>query len=643
MCGILAVVDLKGRQLDEGRIRRLRDVMVHRGPDDEGLYVKGPVALAHRRLSIIDLSTGGHQPMSNEDGSIQVIFNGEIYNYVELREVLRARGHRFNSSSDTEVIVRQYAADGERCVDKLRGMFAFAIWDERQQKLFVARDRFGIKPLYYYHDQGQFMLASEIKAIVEDDAVPRQADMRGLADYLFAGRALGSKTLFRDILELEPGCSLTLDVRTGRLDVKQYWDLQYDYNHRRTQEQTYDELFAILDEAVEVQCRSDAPLGSHLSDGIDSSAVTAFAARHREHLNTFTIKFSNDAYVDAARYTRTVAQYVGAEYHETSPTANDLAELLPFLVWHNDAPLISDGGFGYLTVAEFAKKHVKVTLTGHGGDEVFAGYPAQFEAAFHTQEMFQRYKDPDRVPPQAAAGLLERFMRKGGRGLWKALRNRVNRGNGTLEDLWIGAHCNGALEENPFISSAWMAQLGGYSPRDEYVAPLRKAGTDQVLDKCLYHDLRVYLPTLLQKEDRASMAVSIESRVPLLDDRLVEFLATVPPEQKVKGLQPKHLLRRAASKLLPAEILESREKRGFPVPGSFWRSPRVDETVRRILLSKESLGRGIFTEQALRDACQSVSWYWPLLNVELWFKIFLVRDAEWVGRAREGRVAVSQQ
>ena len=642
MCGIVAVVDLTGRPVREGDVRRLRDVMVHRGPDDEGLYVEGPVALGHRRLSIIDLSTGGRQPMSNADGSIQVIFNGEIYNYVELREELRARGHRFSSSSDTEVIVQQYDADGERCVDRLRGMFAFAIWDRRRQKLFAARDRFGIKPLYYYHDQGRFMLASEIKAIIEDDAIPRQADMLGLADYLFAGRALGGKTVFRGINELEPGHLLTLDLRTGRVEVRKYWDLRYDYNYARTEAQTNEELFAVLDDAIEVQCRSDAPLGSHLSDGIDSSVVTAFAARHREHLKAFTIKFSDDPYVDAARYTKSVARHVGAEYHETSPTANDLADLLPFLIWHNDAPLISDGGFGYLTVAEFARRHVKVTLTGHGGDEVFAGYPAQFQAAFNTMDMFQRFTDPDRVPPHRAGGLLERVVRKGPRGLWKAFQNRVTRGAGSLEDLWVAAHCNGALEENPFLNPAWLTELRGYSPRDEYLAPLRNAGTDQILDKCLYHDLRVYLPSLLQKEDRASMAVSIESRVPLLDDRLVEFLATVPPEQKVKGLQPKHLLRRAASKLLPDEILQSREKRGFPVPGSFWRAPRVDDTVRRILLSKESLGRGIFKEQALRDACESVTWYWPLLNVELWFKIFIDRDADWMEKARGGRVAVSE-
>ena len=635
MCGILAVVDLKGQPLNETLVRRMRDTMFHRGPDDDGLYLDGPVALGHRRLSIIDLSSSGHQPMSNEDGSIQVVFNGEIYNYVELRDELQKRGHIFQSSSDTEVIVHQYEEDGERCVEKFRGMFALAIWDSRKQTLFAARDRFGIKPLYYFRDQTKVILASEIKAIVEDPSVPRRPNMRAVSDYLFAGRALGSKTLFDGINEVQPGYFVKLDARSGQLDVKQYWDLRHDYNYSRTEAQTNDEVFAILDEAVAIQCRSDAPLGAHLSDGIDSSSVVAFAARHRRRIKTFSIKFSDDAHVDSGRYTRTVADRVGAEFFEGMPTANDLAELLPFLIWHMDAPMISDGGFGYLTVSDFARKHVKVCLTGHGGDEVFAGYPAQFQAAYNRRDMFQLYKDPERIITNKP-GYLQRALRKGPHGLWKALRERTSRNGRSLEETWINLHCNGKPENNSFIDPGWLSELRDYSSVTEYVAPLGKDGA-QTLDKCLYHDLRVYLPALLQKEDRVSMAVSIESRVPLLDDRLVEYLATVPPEQKVKGLQPKHLLRRAAASLLPDEILQNREKRGFPVPGSFWKAPPVADTVRKILLSKESMSRGVFKKQALEDACQNVTLYWPLVNIELWFKIFMDRDPYWISKATERR------
>jgi asparagine synthase (glutamine-hydrolysing) len=638
MCGILAVVDFRNRPLREAEVRRLTDVMVHRGPDDSGVFVDGSVALGHRRLSIIDLTTSGRQPMANEDGSVHVVFNGEIYNYVELRQELRQRGHVFRSSSDTEVIVHLYEEEGDKCVDKLRGMFAFAVWDARKRKLFAARDRFGIKPLYYHHGPDKFLLASEIKAIVADESIPARADMCGLSDYLFAGRALGGKTLFEGIRELEPGHLLTVDHQTGRFEVKQYWDLHYDYNYSRTEAQTNDELFSILDEAIALQCRSDAPLGAHLSDGIDSSAVVAFAASHIERLKTFSIKFSDDPHVDGGRFTRTVARHVGAEFFEASPTANDLADVLPFLIWHMDAPMISDGGFGYLSVSEFARQHVKVCLTGHGGDEVFAGYPAQFRAAYNSTDMFQLYKDPERATRRL--GLLERIVHKGPRGLWQALQRKATSGTPTLEDLWVSLHCNGLASENRFVQPTWLRALGGYSPRDEYVAPLRNANGADTLDKCLYHDLRVYLPALLQKEDRVSMAVSIESRVPLLDDRLVEFLATVPPEQKVKGLQPKYLLRHASARLLPDEVMQNREKRGFPVPGSFWKAPSVTDTVRKILLSEESLARGVFSRQGLHDASENVTWFWPLVNVELWFRIFIDKDPYWISKARESSDAV---
>jgi len=638
MCGILAVVDLKGRPVKEARALRLRDTMYHRGPDDGGLFIKGPVALGHRRLSIIDLSTAGHQPMTNEDGSIHVVFNGEIYNYIELREELRARGHVFSSSTDTEVILHQYEEDGDRCVEKFRGMFAFALWDDRRKKFLAARDRFGIKPLYYYRDEHQLLLASEIKAIVEDDAVSRRPNMRAIADYLYAGRALGGKTLFDGVSELEPGCLLTLSTDSGRLEVKRYWDIQYDYNYTRTSAQTNEEMFALLDDAVGVQCRSDAPLGSHLSDGVDSSAVAAFAARHRERLKTFSIKFSSDAHVDSGRFTRTIADHIGAEFHETSPTANQLADVLPYLIWHMDAPMISDGGFGYLAVSEFARQHVKVCLTGHGGDEVFAGYPAQFRASYNKTDMFELFADPDRVRPKA--GLVQRLVQKGPRRVLSALRKRTSSEAPSFDDLWVALHCGPEPFENDLVSAGWLTGLGGYSPRTDYLAPFANVRDAQILDRCLYHDLRVYLPSLLHKEDRVSMSVSIESRVPLLDDRIVEFLATVPPEQKVSGLQPKYLLRQASGRLLPREIVENREKRGFPIPGRFWKDASVTETVRRILLSKESLDRGVFKPQALRDACESVTVFWPLVNLELWFKLFIDRDPYWLARAKDARGTV---
>jgi asparagine synthase (glutamine-hydrolysing) len=635
MCGILGVVDFKNRDINPESLARLRDTMFHRGPDDDGLFVDGSVGLGHRRLSIIDLTSAGHQPMTNEDGSIHVVFNGEIYNYVELARDLRARGHYFHSSTDTEVILHQYEEDGERCVEKFRGMFAFALWDRRQRRLFAARDRFGIKPLYYYHSDDRLILASEIKAILEDQDVPRRPDMQGLADYLYAARALGRKTLFEGIHELEPGCSLSVGLHARSVEIRRYWQLNYDYNTTRSAADTAAELRSIVEESVKVHCRSDATLGCHLSGGLDSSAVVALAARQRERMKTFSIKFSEDPHIDETRYSRAVAAHVGADYQEWSPTADDLAELLPFLVWHMDMPMATDGGFAYYTVSRFAREHVKVSLTGHGGDEIFAGYPAQFQAAYNSTGMFNLYQDPDRIATRPS--LLSRALRRSPLGLYRSLRRRAAGRGRTLAETWAALHCDCAVEESPLIEPGFMRRLNGYSPRELYAAPFSTVGTDDPLDQCLFHDLTVYLPSLLHLEDRVSMAVSLESRVPLLDHRVVEFLATVPPAQKVPGLRPKFLLRQMASSLLPEDVWGNRDKRGFPVPGRFWRTPQVDALIREVLLSPDSLDRGIFRPESLRQACDShgdVSVFWPLVNVELWFKIFIDRNPVWTHRAR---------
>jgi asparagine synthase (glutamine-hydrolysing) len=617
--------------------------MFHRGPDDEGLFIEGPIGLGHRRLSIIDLSSAGHQPMSNDDGSLHVVFNGEIYNYVELAHDLRRRGHRFRSATDTEVILHQYEEDGERCLEKLRGMFAFALWDSRRKRLFAARDRFGIKPLYYYLDDNKLILASEIKAIIGDPEVPRRPDMAALSDYLYAGRALAGKTMFQGIGELEPGTCLTIGTERRSLSVSKYWELRHDYNTVRSPEDTVAELYSIVSESVAVHCRSDATLGCHLSGGLDSSSVVALAAKNREHLPTFSIKFSDDAHIDETPYAKAVASHVGADYRQCSPTADDLAELLPFLVWHMDVPMATDGGFAYFTVSQFARQHVKVALTGHGGDEIFAGYPAQFQAVYNATDMFNVYQDPDRVAKRP--NIIRRALSRTPLGLYRSLRRRAAGRERTLAETWAALHCDYAVEENPLIERSFLKSLNGYSPRVAYAAPFSTVGTAEPLDQCLYHDLTIYLPSLLHLEDRVSMSVSLESRVPFLDHRVVEFLATVPPSQKVPGRMPKFLLRQLASSLLPESIRVSRDKRGFPVPGRFWRTPQVNALIKEVLLSPESLDRGIFRPEALREACDAegdVSVFWPLVNVELWFKIFIDQHPEWIRRATSRSGAVFQ-
>ena len=319
MCGILAILNFDNKNIDEDLLIRMRDTMYHRGPDDAGVYIEGSVGLAHRRLSIIDLSKTGHQPMANEDKTVFLVFNGEIYNYVELRENLIKMGHRFFSTSDSEVIIHQYEEDGEKCLDKLNGMFGFVIWDTKKQSLFAARDRLGIKPLYYFVDNNRIILASEIKAVLEDPRIPRIPNYQAIADYFFAGRALGGKTVFKNIKEVEPGYMLTVDKMSQQIQVKKYWDIYYDYNYSRTEKDLIEELFCLIDDSVKVHCRSDATLGCHLSGGMDSSTIVGLAAKYRNPLKTFSIKFSDDYYIDETRYAKAVANHVGAAYYENMP------------------------------------------------------------------------------------------------------------------------------------------------------------------------------------------------------------------------------------------------------------------------------------------------------------------------------------
>jgi asparagine synthase (glutamine-hydrolysing) len=633
MCGIVAVLHFDNRDVDEGLLVRMRDTMYHRGPDDAGIHLDGPLALAHRRLSIIDLSETGHQPMKNEDGTVFLVFNGEIYNYIELRNNLEKNGHRFHSTSDTEVILHQYEEDGEDCVNKFNGMFAFVLWDSKEKRLFAARDRLGIKPLYYFANEKKIILASEIKAIIEDPSVERIPDYHAIADFFYAGRALGNKTMFQNIKEIEPGHMITVDAFMKQTHVTKYWDVIYNYNYSRTDKETKEELFALLDDAVKVHCRSDASLGCHLSGGLDSSTIVAFAARHRKSLKTFSIKFSDDEYIDETRYAKAVAKHVRADYHEGSPPAADMARLLPFLIWHMDIPMTTEGVFAYYTVSQLAQKYVKVSLTGHGGDELFAGYPAQFQASYKSTDMFDLWSDPDRVLKSSLRKrLTQGIIRRGPLGIYRAIKGRLFHEEKSLEDVWIQLHCGNLPNDNPIFHKDFIKGLQRYSSKDDYTKPLGEVNTDQMLDKCLYHDLRVYLPSLLHFEDRVSMAVSIESRVPFLDYRIAEFLATVPPEQKIDGMQPKYLLREVASSLLPEEVWKRKDKRPFPVPGKFWQTHEMEELTEKILLSPESLKRGIFKPGALKDACSNIDITWQLINVELWFKIFIDRDPYWVSK-----------
>jgi len=628
MCGIIAAINIDGLPVDADKLQKMRDSMIHRGPDDAGFYIDGAVGLAHRRLSIIDLSDAGHQPMLSQDGSIVLTFNGEIYNYLELKENLIQAGHRFRSDSDSEVIVQQYEVDGERCVEKFNGMFAFAVWDRRGRKLFAARDRMGIKPLYYYWDGRKFILASEIKAILADAEVNREPNYQAIADYFYVGYTLNRKTFFKNIYELPPAHTLSLDVQRGQISISEYWDIHYDYNVTRTDEQLHIELLALLDDSVKIHCRSDAALGSHLSGGQDSSIIVALAARHRDLLQTFTVKFSEEAEFNETRYAKAVAASVGAKYNEGHPGETDLAALAPFLLWHMDVPIIPDG-FSYYSVSKLARANVKVCLTGHGGDELFAGYPAQFMASYGSTEMFRVHADPSNIKK---VPLLNRV-----KGMLSNLHANLKSDQVRFEEMWTKLHCNQLPDKNKCFSQGFIQALEGYSPRDDYLSPFRKVRGAALLDQCLYHDLRVYLPSLLHVEDRASMSLSIESRVPLLDYRLVELMATVPPEQKVKGSQPKYLMKQIAQKMLPDEVWQRKDKRPFPVPHRFWSNDCMKLSMEKLLFANAGGNGGLFDlpqlEKLYRTSHFQARTY---AAVEMWFRLFIEMDEHWLDLAGQG-------
>ncbi len=630
MSGIVGLVRADREPVVSSVIVAMRDSLTHRGPDDAGLYVAGPVGLGIRRLSVVDLTASGHQPMVSDDGNAWIVFNGEIYNHVELTADLRAAGHRFVSRSDTEVLLHLYERYGKECVHRLNGMFAFAIWDARTRTLFAARDRLGMKPFFYHHTSQRFAFASEVKALLESDPSLRQPDHRAVADYLFSGAPLGNKTGFADLRQLEPGHRLTWCE--GRLDVARYWDVAYRYEDPRREPELLAELAWLVDDAVRIHSRSDVPVGSHLSGGLDSSAVASHAARYVHPLKTFSIRFDGGAYYDESRHARAVAAHIGATYLDDVPHPRELADLLPALIYHMDFALPTWGAFGYVAVSRLGRRHVKVALTGHGGDELFAGYPKHFGATFGSTDMFD-LAGQSLPEPSAMQRLRRVFRQEGLRGVGHRLGRRLQRSPRSFGERWISSHCGEEPARNPMLHPGFVQGLGGYSPRESYLQPLREARTHEVLDQALYHDLRVYLQELLAMEDRMSMAVSLESRVPLLDHRIVELIARIPPALKVSGRQPKRLLREVVRPLLPASVLERRDKSPFPIPVEQWFADGLFGAARDVLTSPRCLDRGVFHPDRLREDAIPPALAWQLINVELWYRIFVDRDPHWVGQA----------
>ncbi len=553
MCGIAGIFDRNGEH-DASAVSRMLDVQAHRGPDGSGVWVDPGIVLGHRRLAFLDLSPEGAQPMQYAEDRYVVTYNGEIYNFVELRATLERLGHEFRSSSDTEVLLAAYAEWGPDCLARLNGMFAFAIWDRRERTLFAARDRLGVKPFVYAWDGRRFAFASETKALHAAGLVDGGMDPDAVYEYLARGYTSEGRSFHAGVRELEPGTAILLGedlpLRTWR-----WWDPARDEDASFTSAAEWaDAIGELLDDAVRIRLRADVPVGAHLSGGLDSSAITAAAARHHtgsEPFHAFTGAFTDDAASDERRWARSVAAHAGVQIHEVEIGVDELADEFARILWHMDEPIAGPGVFPQLKVCDLvANQHVKAVLGGQGGDELFGGY-LRHRALYFKQRM----SGGSGMAARAGAAMeLARLAR----GEWRRVRRTSTRVTDAQLDPQFLASVDPMLREQ-----VRRGALSHANVRD-----------------LMWHDLRCYLPGLLHVEDRTSMAASIESRTPLLDYRLVELALRIPADLLFERGEPKPLLRRAVSSWLPSDVVNRRDKKGFPTPLHWWRErPALRELV----------------------------------------------------------------
>jgi asparagine synthase (glutamine-hydrolysing) len=628
MCGICGQLMLTPEAaVAPALLKSMADTMIHRGPDDDGYYLSGPVGLGFRRLSIIDLNTG-HQPISNEDGSVWVILNGEIYNYRDLRDELLAKGHSFATKTDTEVLVHLYEERGPRMLEALRGMFAFAIWDDRQRTLLLARDRIGIKPLYYYATDRFLSFASELKAILADPAVEREVDPAMIQRFLTFYYMPGEETLFRGIRKLPPGSYLL--ARNGRAEIKSYWSLSFERSKPaptiRDAEHQFTEL---LQESVRLHMLSDVPVGILLSGGVDSTAMLSLAtAAGAKPIRSFTVGFSSGV-VDERPYARLASKEFGSAHHEITISPQEFRDFLPGYVWHMEEPVCEPPAIALYYVTKLARSHVKVLISGEGADEAFAGYSRYRN--FLWLERLKRALGPARPAASAAAGSFARLVQSPKLALYARLINLP------LERYYL------SRTSHPFTffnSAGWISharEVAGLDGGDRATEPIRhlmsKATAYGVLEKMLYVDSNSWLPDdLLVKADKMAMANSIELRVPFLDHRVLEFAAALPANLKIRGLTTKYLAKKALSRRVPAEIIQ-RRKAGFPLPYESWLRRELKDWLREVLLDRETLARGHIQRDTLEQllASELAGGYakelFSLAVLEIWHRTFLSRSA----------------
>lgn len=658
MCGIcgIALSSRSERRLERHVLERMRNVLAHRGPDDRGLYLDGDVGFGHQRLSIVDV-TGGHQPMLSNDENLCIVYNGEVYNHLALRGELEALGCRFRTRCDTETVLQLYAAHGFRAPQHLRGMFAFAIWDRARREVFLVRDRFGVKPLYYVlTPDGSLYFASEIKALLAANAVTAELNASMLPDYLANHAPSGTETLFAGVRRLPP--ATTLRWHDGVVQLESYWDLRdaFESGERAvgSERDLVAEFASRFREAVRLRLMADVPLGVFLSGGIDSAAIAATMSDLVDApVRTFSVAFA-DREANELAYARLVAQRFNTEHHEVVVSPTDFVAHLARLVWQEDEPIAHPASIPLYFVSRLAAEHVKVVLTGEGSDEMLAGY-GRYRTTVYNLAVGRRYEEltpgPLRTIVRAAIGAASR-------------RTRLGR-KLTRTALYLPADITSLYFENfAVFSRAWQremlrperwAQIGTPEPNPyaAQTAHFNALADRSLLARLLYVDAKTYLHELLMKQDQMSMAASIESRVPFLDHPLAEFAATLPDRLKLHGWTTKYILRQAMRDFLPPVILE-RRKMGFPVPIARWLRSSYRWLIDEYVLGERAAARHLFESHVVRrlvaahDAGENHSErLWALINLEIWQRIFLDgQDAQHIIedglRARSPHVAITR-
>jgi asparagine synthase (glutamine-hydrolysing) len=629
MCGIAGVLQHGSTPVHLNQLKLMADAAAHRGPDDAGFFSSGSVGLAHRRLSIIDLRDG-HQPMSNEDDSIWIVFNGEIYNHRELRAGLESRGHRYKTNSDTETIIHAYEEYGKRCVNHLRGMFAFAIWNSRSRELFLARDRLGIKPLYYVRtDDGSLYFASEIKCLLAGSAIKPQVNYSALPDYLANRATSGKETLFHQVNRLLPGH--TLVCRDGDMLLEQYWHVSFpqDAVVRCDPHDCVQRWAGLFRESIALHLVSDVPLGVFLSGGIDSSAICAVMSQLvRDPIQTFSVAFA-EREANELDYARLVAHAFHSDHHEIIVRPESFFSVLPKLVWYEDEPLAGPASVPLYFVSSLASQHVKVVLTGEGSDELLGGYDRYrktvynllFGAGYHrmTNEWI-RNKIRCQINGLGTASKIGRKLSR----TFLCIPTDI-------ESIYFDnfAVFSRAMQHD-LLTTETKERLGTLDPHRGGRRYLEESDASTLLNRLLDADINTYLHELLMKQDQMSMAASIESRVPFLDHHLVEFTARLPEDMKLRRWTTKYILRQSMRGLLP-DVIRRRAKMGFPTPIGAWFRGRFRWVLDEYVLSERATARGLFEQTFVRDLVnqhqsgirEHSERLWSLVNLEIWLRQFI--------------------